>query len=135
MKQTIFKHIGFRDVLRYVPKPVSLKLLCVPGHNCISFLAGIPANEYVLVPPAPAAVSQQDAQPNLPEKRSRTGQTCQICGHLKFEGDFASFHSSGSKHLSTCANRKDCTMCNPSFCTVPEGQRIPLVARKHKKTG
>jgi hypothetical protein len=110
---------------------VCLKLPCVPCHNRISFLAGIAANDYVSVAPAPAALSQQ--QDSLPEKRSRTGQTCQVCGHTKFEGEFARFHSSGGKHLSTCLNRKECTMCNPSFCTVPEGQRKIVVARKHKK--
>ena len=53
--------------------------------------------------------------------------TCSVCGHVKFQGVYASLHASVNtpRHLNTYNDLVRCIMCNPEFCKVPSHLRLP----------
>ena len=67
--------------------------------------------------------------------------TCSVCGHVKFQGEYASLHGTVNtpRHLNTCKDRHQCIMCNPEFCKVPTHLRlpgfpVPPILKRPKKT-
>ena len=67
-----------------------------------------------------ATSTQKSAQTSKP--------TCSVCGHIKFEGVYTSFHGSVNtpRHLNPCNDPFQCIMCNSEFCKVPSNLRLPV---------